>query len=122
MDLCVLVLFFAFLSSRFIFSPGVTVDLPRSEQSPLSGVPAVSVLTVQAPDMLLFEGRVYTLSGLRPALIAFRKEIEEGILLVKVNRGTDIQTFLTVCDFAKEAEFNGVQIAAQQERQRAPPL
>ena len=54
-------LFFVF-SSSFIFSPGLSMDLPRSHESVTEGLPAMGVLTVLSGggvDKLLFEGQIF---------------------------------------------------------------
>lgn len=123
-DLCLIALFFVLLGSRFIFSPGVTLDLPRSETNPLTGVPTVAVLSIQGSEMLLFEERVYKLDGLKSVLTQFveHNKNPKPVLLVKMNRDVKVQTFLTVCDFAREAGFEAVQIAARQVDTALDPL
>ena len=123
-DLCVIALFFFLLGSRFIFSPGMTLDLPRSEANPLTGIPTVAVLSIQGSDMLLFEERVYNLKTIKPVLTQFIESNKnpKPVLLVKMDRNVNIQTFLTVCDFARGAGFNGVQVAAQKTNNQQDPF
>src|ERR1700722_6434880 len=73
------------LGSRFVYSPGLAVDLgpavgslPQqlnlpvvSGSPPLSGLPANAVLTVltaKGDDLFIFEGRIYDLDSLRAEL------------------------------------------------------
>ena len=114
-DLCLLALIFSFLSSPFIFSPGLGIDLPRSSASSLSELPTAAVLSVNGPNMLLFEGQVYSLATLQPALDTFinRRRTPNPTLLLKMNREVAIQMLLTIADFARKAGFSSVQIAAQ---------
>lgn len=114
-DFCVLALLFSFLGSQFIFSPGLSIDLPRSGAPSLNGVATSAVLSVNAPNMLFFEGEFHSLSTLQPALKAFvsSQRAPKPILLLKMNRQVAMQTLVTIAEFARTAGFRAVQIAAQ---------
>ena len=51
LDLCLIGLFLAFQSSRFIASPGITLDIPDVDKEVLSGIPTSAVVTVLTPKV-----------------------------------------------------------------------
>tara|TARA_B100001248_G_scaffold220746_1_gene176675 strand:+ start:122020 stop:122505 length:486 start_codon:yes stop_codon:yes gene_type:complete len=117
-DILIIALCFTLLGSRFIYAPGVAVDLPKVEQASLIGMPSVAVLTLKQKNMIFFEGRIYSAKTFQPHLLKESLEgmehSQEAVLLVKLGYDVDMQTFLSICERAREAGFSKVQVAAEE--------
>ncbi|HQU08459.1 MAG TPA: biopolymer transporter ExbD [Opitutales bacterium] len=107
----------AALSSKFIMAPGVSVVLPQAK-APLVGVATDYVLTLGAEQTFFWAGRVYSREELAKAFKAALNKAggdpTQTPLLIKANAGADLQTFLNVCELARQSGFSNVHIAAQQ--------
>jgi len=117
-DFCGIGCLFLFFSSSFIFSPGLSVDLPRSQESVTEGLPAMGVLTVLSSggvDKLLFEGQIFALEDVRftheLALFANKHGSATSTLLVKLDQATSMLTFFHICGIARKAGIGRVHIA-----------
>lgn len=113
-DLIAIFGLFAMLSSRFVFAPGVAVQLPRIQGSAITGQPAAAVLTVASNNLIVFEQERHDLVSLKEVLNTFMSEHPQGSasLLVKVDMGVTMQTFAQIAEIAQAAGFETVQIAA----------
>ncbi len=103
---------FSLLGGRFIFAPGITIDLPMVTSTAEAGLPTAKVLTIGQNGTFFFEGRVLTLATLAKALKTARPE-GQGLttLLLKGDKATPLQTFLQVCQLAREGGFDQIQVA-----------
>jgi biopolymer transport protein ExbD len=129
MDVLLITLFLSMLGSRFIFAPGMTMDLalelPVSSQSTLAAVPTdavltVKVLTAKQDNMYIFNGNIYTKGALEQMFRSYDKTLNEGreaILLVKADNTVTMATFTDLVDLARLAGFSKIQLAAQSQAQ-----
>lgn len=117
-DILIIALCFTLLGSRFIHAPGVTVDLPKVAHSSLVGMPSVAVLTLKQKNMIFFEGRIYSAKTFQSSLLKDSlqgmERPQEAVLLVKLGQDVDMQTFLNICERAREAGFTKIQVAAEE--------
>ncbi len=121
--------------SRFLFSPGLTVELnartatgetggknapatlslPRSISGKLPGIATGSTMTVlsaKSGNMFILDGRIYSLDeNLHNALSAAAKR--SPVLLLKPDKSVPMQTFFTLSEFAVKAGFEKIQIAGE---------
>jgi len=117
---CLLIgLGFVLLGSRFLFAPGVEIQLP-SFGGPLPGVPVASVLSVRSGNMVIFEDAVFTERGLEAYLAEEKvrraqvslEELDRGVMLVQVDRDVSMQVFLRICEIAYASGFSKIQVAS----------
>lgn len=115
-DLLCILLFLSLFSSQFIFAPGVTVDLPQSNEVKLTSIPTVDVLTIKRNDLLIFQGRTYS-----PDNFSFNFESAPpknpygtSPILLKVGKNVSMQAFLQISEKARQAGFTQIQIAAEE--------
>lgn len=115
------------MSSRFIFAPGLPVDLENKNsttgdvlvlpvaKNALSGAETTAVLTVKSDSMFIFEGHIYEsleeiFSPENPhALLKDRN----GTLLVKLDRAVSVQGLFKIAELAGKAGFSSLQIAGE---------
>lgn len=128
-----LVAFFMFaMTSRFIFAPGLTVQLTAEAQAdnpgrksdaetyvlpvfdgPIEGKITSSVLSIKNDAMFIFDGNIYkTLEDAFPPRPASEAGTR-GILLVKMDRTSSIQGLFNLTKVARDAGFSAIQIAAE---------
>lgn len=127
-----LVAFFLFaMTSKFIFAPGLTVELapetnpgaaqiPDAEKyalpvfdGPIAGKPTSSVLSIKNDSMFIFDGNIYrNLSDAFPPVSSAHAGTR-GILLVKMDRSTSIQSLFDLTKVARDAGFSAIQLAAE---------
>ncbi len=120
LDLCIIVGLFVWLSSRFTFSPGISIDLPQSERA-LQGIPCAAVLTVAGKDALFLEGDRFKLNDIAPALRMLVKREKGAVsLLLKMNKSSNMATFLSICEIAQANGIQSVQIASGLANQGSP--
>lgn len=111
LDILFIVLFFSLLSSKFVFSPGLTIDLPRGDEDALAGLPASAVLTVRSDEMLLFQEQILGLDTLEAALRDHVERRGETNLLINFDRKVSVQTLFSVSELARAAGVGRVQLA-----------
>ncbi len=119
-DLCLIGLFFTLYSSRFVFAPGVAIDLSEVDSLARTGLPTPAVLTVRDNDILLFEGEIFRIEALGEKLDQFvrPRKTDGAALLVKADKSVDMQSILRICDMARKAGFGKVQLATDEKRER----
>lgn len=119
LDLCLIGLFLAFQSSRFIASPGITLDIPDVDKEVLSGIPTsavVTVLTVRENDMVLFEGNIVRPRALEREFSKYfeMRKKENSVILIKLDKSVRVDSLLRILDLARRSGFAQVQIAAEE--------
>jgi biopolymer transport protein ExbD len=137
-DLCLMGLFFALTFSRFVFAPGVSVDLPKVHGSDLTGSATVAVLTVlplpQLKDasgnftdpltdgepqgnLVVFDGEIFRVKFLEKKFSNYLKnsKVKDAVLLVKAHRHVELEEILQIFHMAQAGGFSAVQLAAQEE-------
>ncbi len=115
-----------FLGSRYIYAPGMLVDvsgapaLPKTLALPVSSAPmpgvapaaAITVLTVQQDGVFLYNGSIHSFNTLARTLGQTKGE-DRGVLLIKAARDVSMQAFVGVCELARNAGFSSVQVAVE---------
>lgn len=106
--------FISLLSSKYLFAPGLTIELPQSSESKMTGTITNAILSVNEANIIFFEGNIYNLENIEQALAEFVKKssITNPTLLAKINKGTDVDVFFKICEMAHQAGFSSIQLAA----------
>ncbi|MDR3229686.1 MAG: biopolymer transporter ExbD [Puniceicoccales bacterium] len=142
---CLIALMLSLAGSRFIFAPGLfteldvgtasakppdktegaapapmRLDLPRSSQSALPGAMTdVTLVVTTRDDLAFFNGRRYNIgdSELRQAMAdAARQHGGNAVLLLAVDKTLSAERIFQLTDYAREAGFRAVNLAAQTTR------
>jgi biopolymer transport protein ExbD len=108
-DILLICLSMFLMSSKYITAPGVSVDLPSAFHVESKGVS--SVLTVMRDNMLIYEGRIYSIDEFKRAMRS--NPLEQEVLLFKLSKDVPMQTFLNLCDIVRESGVKQIQIAAE---------
>jgi len=121
LNVCVLLLFFGLLGSRFVLAPGVAINLrlPASDGTPAEALPTSRVLTVGEAggrEMLIFEGRILNLDSLERLLGERAGAYAGEVLLLRMDRDVSMVLLVRVCELAKRAGFDQVLLAAEPEQ------
>jgi biopolymer transport protein ExbD len=121
-NVALLGLFFALLSSRFVLAPGIALELPTVEGVPRDMAAASRVLTLsesEGAEMLIFEGRMCTLESFRQLLDVRRGEFDSEVLLVRADRDVSLQLLSQVWALSSQAGFSRILLAAEPGAARA---
>ncbi len=115
-DLILIGLFSVILGSRFVFAPGLDVELPKVDSEVLTVLPTAAVLTIRENEMILFEGDRVRIGGLEQKLGEYmtKKKFDKTILLVKSDQSVEVRILLEILDLARRSGFSRVQIAAEE--------
>lgn len=114
LDVLVIAFFITLLSSKFIFAPGMAIDLPTARHGGHPGTGSTAVISVNHTNMIFFEGQIVSEKNLLPVLKKHISESEgngEHILLAKISKNANTSTFFNICEIAKLAGFSHIQLA-----------
>jgi biopolymer transport protein ExbD len=119
-DFCAMGCLLFLLSSQIIFTPGVSIDLPKIDHHTHSAINSMGVLTIltgSGTDKILFDGYMWNLHdpNLFKALQEFdqRYAPQETNLLVKMDRMTPGQTLHDLSSIARSAGIDRLHIASE---------
>ncbi len=106
--------FLSILSSKYIFAPGLTIELPKATSKNLVGRATSAILSVNETNLIFFEGNIYDLENIESALRVFTKDITipSPILLIKASKKTEMNTIFDLCKIARNAGFSNIQLAS----------
>lgn len=124
LDLIVIAMLMSLLFTRFVSMPGVRVDLPGTEMRMQHSEQAVAVLTIGNNGMLFFDGAVVEAAAIESRFKRYIEfsDRERQLLLIKANFTMEMQDFLRLCELAKAAGFNQVQLAGKKKGAVEPLL
>jgi biopolymer transport protein ExbD len=115
LDMIVIAMLVSLLFTRFVSLPGVRVDLPVTEMKMQHSQHAVAVLTIGNNGMLFFDGAVSESATIQREFERYVETADSArpVLLVKMDFAMEMQSFLKLCEMAKEAGFVQVQLAGK---------
>lgn len=110
--LCIVLLLFL-LSSKYLFAPGLTIELPEYSEGKLDGRPSTTILSINEANLIFFEGNIYTLENIEKPLMNFiqTSNMQSSTLLAKISKGTEMDTVFKICEIAHKAGFDNIQLA-----------
>jgi biopolymer transport protein ExbD len=125
----VIVLFFGLFGSSFVLAPGLPVGvgaeagmvLPQVDAAVRSAGATSVVVTYRRDNLLLFEGGMYSLGGLRKPLEAYAQKHPGAVMLVRMDKQVSAQAFFDLCGLARAAGFANVFAAAESPAAAAAP-
>lgn len=118
-DLLLIALMFTLLSSKFVLSTGIVLDvqdrivLPTVDESVLSKAStteSIGILNLREGGMIIYDGKIYSLETFKIFMESYKAKSE--VLLVKADAGVHSQILIDVASCAKLAGFKKIQIAA----------
>lgn len=115
LDMIVIAMLVSLLFTRFVSLPGVRVDLPQTEMAMPQEQQAVAVLTIGNNGMLFFDGAVVDAATIDRGFEHYIETSDGGsqVLLIKANFTMEMQDFLRLCEMARAAGFDQVQLAGK---------
>ena len=117
-NVLLLALMFVLLSSKFIVATSFPVDLnggislPQMDVEKASGSlidESLTILHLQGTNMIIFAGKIYSFEAFKKFMA--NQKFSNQKLLVKADRNANVQNLLNICQIAKNAGFERVQIA-----------
>lgn len=124
-NVCVILIFFSILGSRFVLAPGVAIALPVTKDAPPDVLLTSRVLTlreVQGGEMLIFEGKNLKLESFEKALEKLSAEAPREALHIRADGEVSTRLMVRVMELARRAGFGAVVLAAEPERAAATTI
>ncbi len=101
-DIVLLLLIFFLLSSSFVMSTGIKVQLPRAETGEPQSAKNIT-LTLTDTGALYVNGEQVSLGTLGAKLSDLLRKQEDKLVIIRADRGVSLQSTVEVIDVAKAA-------------------
>lgn len=114
-DVLLIAFLLSLISPKFVFAPGLSIDLPNAIYRAPVGSYSTAVISVNQTNLIFFEGQIISLKNLLVILQEYiyeQKDAKKNILLVKMSKNANMDVFFNVCDVAKYAGFDQVHLAS----------
>lgn len=111
-DLAAIVVFFAIFGSPFVLAPGLTLDLPTVSARSDTPQPIGLVVNVQRDNQILFEDGLHSLASFEARLREMQRAGKAPTLLLRVDRRVSVQGLIDLCDAARAAGVERIQVAS----------
>lgn len=118
LDVILVFVLLALGSSRFLFSPGMDVDLAQIPVGAGGGTAPPAVLTVMPNEQFFLEGLKIPRAALGATLAAHAERLPESerSLLLKIDKRTALEETFAILAEARMAGFASVRIAGEERR------
>ncbi len=118
LDVILVFVLLALGSSRFLFSPGMDVDLAQVPVGAGGGTAPPVVLTVMPNEQFFLEGLKIPRAALGETLAAHAERLPEAerSLLLKIDQRTALEETFSILAEARMAGFQSVRIAGEERR------
>lgn len=113
-DVVFLLLIFFMITTTFVNSPGIEVDLPKSSTSEHPAQPQDVVVAIGIEGDIIYEHDKVSISELTALLESKYKEKPEATVVVQADREVYHGLVVKVMDAAKHAGFGKLAIATQE--------
>ncbi len=115
-DIVLLLLIFFLLTSQFVINNGVSVQLPKTENSEKTQ-PTRLIVTINSSGKIFFEGNPVSTEKLKKLLAEKTKGNKtESSLIIRADKATELENVVKVIDAAKGAGI--VKFTVQTEKVR----
>lgn len=112
-DIVFILLIFFLITSTFVQSPGIDVNLPKSSSSGDSTQAQSIVITVAESGQLIYRGEEIDIGGLQDILDKLYKESPSRQVVIQADEGTNHGVVVEAMDAARTAGFRKLGIATQ---------
>lgn len=113
-DMVFLLLVFFMLSSSFIVTPGIKINLPKAVTSEVIKEKNI-IITVNSDNVIYLDEKPITLSELTNYLSEEVKSKQARPLLIKADKGTQLGAVVKVWDICRMVGISQINIATLQE-------
>ena len=112
-DIVFILLIFFLITSTFVQSPGIDVNLPKANSSAETSQSQSIVITVDENGQLIYGGEVTDIGGLTDTLSKLFKESPGHQIVIQADETTNHGAVVEAMDAAREAGFRKLGIATQ---------
>ena len=112
-DVVLLLPIFFMISTTFVLTPGLKVDLPESSVEEIPQEKEDIIVFVTKDNKVRLEDEFYTYEGLYEKLSALKKDKPEANLIIQADEKASHGTVVTVMDNAKRTGFSRLSIATE---------
>ena len=112
-DMVFLLLIFFMLSTTFIVTPGIKVNLPRSSAEKITQENQEVQVVITEDNRILIEGVAVDARELKQQFVGVGREAPQTLVVIKADVKALHGTVVEVMDIAKESGLNRLAIATQ---------
>lgn len=112
-DVVFLLLIFFMISTTFVESPGISVDLPESSASVVEKQPKELTVYITAKGEIELQGRRLNLPQLRQFLKAEHADADDATFILHADRKVEHGLVVSVMDAAQQAGYQKLAIATE---------
>ena len=112
-DIVFILLIFFLITSTFVQSPGIDVNLPKAGSSTETAQSQSIVITVDENGQLIYGGEVTDIGGLTDTLSKLFKESPGRQVVIQADETTHHGAVVEAMDAARQAGFRKLGIATQ---------
>lgn len=117
-DVIFLLLIFFMISTTFINSTGIRIDLPTTTSKPNPGKPQTLEVAITAKHEIFMGGKPIRQNLLKTALIEARKRSGQSSLVIRADGNARHKVVVFVMDAARQAGIHKFSIATRQEKEK----
>ncbi len=112
-DIVFILLIFFLITSTFVQSPGIDVNLPKAGSSTDTRQSQSIVITVDENGQLIYGGEVTDIGGLKDTLTNLFKDSPNHQIVIQADETTHHGAVVQAMDVAREVGFRKLGIATQ---------
>lgn len=112
-DMVFLLLIFFMLSTTFIVTPGIKVNLPRSSAEKVTQEKQEVQVVITEDNKVFVDGMPLDMGELEQRLMGVARQDPETLIIIKADAKALHGTVVEVMDIAKESGLNRLAIATQ---------
>ena len=112
-DIVFILLIFFLITSTFVQSPGIDVNLPKANSSAETSQSQSIVITVDENGQLIYGGEVTDIGGLTDTLGKLFQESPGHQIVIQADESTNHGAVVEAMDAAREVGFRKLGIATQ---------
>ena len=114
-DVVFLLLIFFMITTTFINSPGIEVELPKANSSDSAAGDEDLVVAIDEEGRIIFQHRQVSLDELQADLEGMTEKKQKSTIIVQADTKTQHGIVVQVMDAAKQAGFSRLAVATQQD-------
>jgi biopolymer transport protein ExbD len=115
-DVVFLLLIFFMVSTTFVQSDAMNVQLPKASASKVTAQKDKQLtVDIDKDGLIFYEGKKTTKDQLRDSLLVIKNKTDNPILIVRADKATNHGTVVSVMDLARSSGIEKLAIATEQE-------
>ena len=115
-DVVFLLLIFFMISTTFVESPGISIELPEASSQPVEREPQELKISLSRDGDIYYQDRKISIADYRELLAENRSNAENTTILLLADKESRHGKVVTLMDLARDAGFVKLAIATEQRK------